>query len=165
MFVSRWRCPVVTCRKSVGLRDGTFFVKCRLTLRQWIVLVGTPVSCEWCCSGGRPLWHTPSNKSCKTFCLPWAYAGKGIHRSGRWPQDHQSLEVHPYSVVASYRCPWSVGMPVLHSSDLLGPEVWVFGMVDTSQSPALGVMVTVPDRSAQTLLPIMQRHLRSGTKV
>ena len=41
----------------------------------------------------------------------------------------------------------------------------MFGMVDTSQSPALGVMVTVPDRSAQTLLPIMQRHLRSGTKV
>ena len=38
-------------------------------------------------------------------------------------------------------------------------------MVDTSQSPALVVMVTVPDRSAQTLLPIMQRHLRSGTKV
>ena len=41
-------------------------------------------------------------------------------------------------------------------------EIWVFGMVDTSQLPPLGVMVTVPDRSAQTLLPIMQWHLRSG---
>ena len=41
----------------------------------------------------------------------------------------------------------------------------MFGMVDTSQSLAPGVMVTVPDRSAQTLLPIMQRHLRSGTIV
>ena len=36
-------------------------------------------------------------------------------------------------------------------------------MVDTSQSPALGVMVTVPDRTARTLLPVMQRHLRNGT--
>ena len=44
-------------------------------------------------------------------------------------------------------------------------EVWVFGMVDTSQSPALGVMKIVPDRSAATLLPIMQQHLRSGTTV
>ena len=41
----------------------------------------------------------------------------------------------------------------------------MFGMVDTSQSPALGVMVMVPDRSAQTLPPIMQRHLRSETTV
>ncbi|ETW92248.1 MAG: hypothetical protein ETSY1_44485 [Candidatus Entotheonella factor] len=38
-------------------------------------------------------------------------------------------------------------------------------MVDTSQSPALGVMTIVPDRSAATLLPIMQQHLRSGTTV
>ena len=42
-------------------------------------------------------------------------------------------------------------------------EFWVFGMVE---SLALGLMVTVPDRSAPTLLPIyMQRHLRSGTIV
>ena len=41
----------------------------------------------------------------------------------------------------------------------------MFGMVGTSQSPALGVMVTVQDRSAQTLLPIMQQHLRPGTIV
>ena len=46
-----------------------------------------------------------------------------------------------------------------------GSEVWVFGMVDTSQSPALGVMKIVADRSAATLLPIMQQHLRSGTTV
>ena len=42
---------------------------------------------------------------------------------------------------------------------------WVFGMCDISQSPALGVMRIVPDRSARTLLPIMQQHLRSGTTV
>ena len=41
----------------------------------------------------------------------------------------------------------------------------MFGMVDTSQSPALGVMMTVPDRSAQSLLPIMQGHLRTSTIV
>ena len=44
-------------------------------------------------------------------------------------------------------------------------EQWVFGMVDTSQSPALGVMVMVPCRNAATLLPIIQQHVRPGTVV
>ena len=44
-------------------------------------------------------------------------------------------------------------------------EVWVFGMVDTSQSPALGVMNILADRSVATLLPIMQQHLHGGTTV
>lgn len=42
---------------------------------------------------------------------------------------------------------------------------WVFGMVDTSVTPALGVMRVVPNRSAATLLPVLQQHLRPGTTV
>ena len=33
-------------------------------------------------------------------------------------------------------------------------QVWVFGICDTSHTPARGVMRIVPDRSAATLLPI-----------
>lgn len=39
-----------------------------------------------------------------------------------------------------------------------------FGMCDTSQTPALGVMRVVPDRSAVTLLPVIQ-HVRTGSTV
>ena len=42
-------------------------------------------------------------------------------------------------------------------------EIWVFGMVDTSHTPALGYMEIVPDRSAATLLPIIQAHINPGT--
>ena len=42
-------------------------------------------------------------------------------------------------------------------------EQWVFGMVDTSQSPAQGVMCMVANRDAATLLPIIQQHVRPGT--
>ena len=38
-------------------------------------------------------------------------------------------------------------------------------MVDTSQTPALGVMATVPRRDAATLLPIIERHVRPGSVV
>ena len=42
-------------------------------------------------------------------------------------------------------------------------EIWVFGMVDVSHSPALGYMQIVPKRDAVTLLPIIQQHVAPGT--
>ena len=38
-------------------------------------------------------------------------------------------------------------------------------MVDTSHEPALGYMRIVPDRTAATLLPIIQQHVANGTIV
>lgn len=38
-------------------------------------------------------------------------------------------------------------------------------MVDTSYSPALGYMEIVPDRTAATLLPIIQAHTATGTTI
>jgi len=38
-------------------------------------------------------------------------------------------------------------------------------MVDTSVTQALGVVRAVPDRSAATLLPIIQQHIATGTIV
>ena len=43
--------------------------------------------------------------------------------------------------------------------------MWVFGMCNVSQTPGLGVMCIVPNRTVTTLLAVMQRHLRSGTIV
>ena len=43
--------------------------------------------------------------------------------------------------------------------------MWVFGMVDTSHQPAISYMEVVPDRTAATLLPNIQRHILSGTIV
>ena len=41
----------------------------------------------------------------------------------------------------------------------------MFGMVDTSQSPALGYMQIVDRRDAATLLPIINDHVAPGTIV
>lgn len=38
-------------------------------------------------------------------------------------------------------------------------------MCNTSQAPAHGVMRVVPSRSAATLLPIIQQHVRAGNTV
>ena len=39
----------------------------------------------------------------------------------------------------------------------------MFGLADTSQSPATGYVQIVPDRTAATLLPIIQAHVLPGT--
>jgi len=39
----------------------------------------------------------------------------------------------------------------------------VFGLVDTSHTPALGFMQVVQQRNAATLLPIIQAHVVPGT--
>ena len=43
--------------------------------------------------------------------------------------------------------------------------MWVFGLVDTSHTPALGYMEVVTTRDANTLLPIIQAHIAPGTIV
>ena len=42
-------------------------------------------------------------------------------------------------------------------------EVWVFGLVDTSHTPALCYKEVVAQRDAATLLPIIQAHVAPGT--
>ncbi|KAG0426895.1 hypothetical protein DMUE_5937, partial [Dictyocoela muelleri] len=42
-------------------------------------------------------------------------------------------------------------------------QVWVFGIVDTSRSPLIGHMEVVENRSAEVLLPIIQRVCKLGT--
>ena len=54
-------------------------------------------------------------------------------------------------------------LPQYHRGRATGNEVWVFGMVDTSSSPALGYMEVVSRRDAATLLPIIQAHTQAGT--
>ena len=43
--------------------------------------------------------------------------------------------------------------------------MWVFGLVDTSHTPAVGVMQVVAQRDAATLLPFIQQFTKPGTEV
>ena len=39
----RWRCPDTACRKSLSLREGSFFSLSKLDLQQWLILL------QWWC--------------------------------------------------------------------------------------------------------------------
>ena len=52
-----------------------------------------------------------------------------------------------------------------HRGRATNHKVWVFGMVDLSQQLALGYIEVVPDRTAATLLPIIQSHTLPNTTI
>ena len=39
----RWRCPDTSCRKSLSIREGSFFAQSKLELWQWLVMLNW-----WC---------------------------------------------------------------------------------------------------------------------
>ena len=154
----RWRCPDSTCKKSVSLRSRTFFDQSRLQLRQWIVLMywwarQYPVSDAAEEAEVDEKTAIQIYQYCRDICSwrllnhdsPLMLGGPGVV-----VQIDESLFRHK---------------PKHHRGRATRNEVWVFGMCDTSSSPALGIMCIVPDRTAQTLLPIICRHLRSGSIV
>ena len=154
----RWRCPDSTCKKSVSLRSGTFFDQSRLQLRQWIVLMywwarQYPVSDAAEEAEVDEKTAIQIYQYCRDICSwrllnhdsPLMLGGPGVV-----VQIDESLFRHK---------------PKNHRGRATTNEVWVFGMCDTSSSPALGIMCIVPDRTSQTLLPIICRHLRSGSIV
>ena len=53
--------------------------------------------------------------------------------------------------------------PKNHRGRVTQNEVWVFGLVDTSHTPALVYMQVVPQRDAAILLPNVQAHSLPGT--
>ena len=154
----RWRCPVSSCKKSVGLRAGTFFEQSRLSLKQWIVLMywwarQYPVSDAAQEAEVDEKTAIQIYQYCRDICswrllnrdAPLMLGGQGVV-----VQIDESLFRHK---------------PKYHRGRAPRNEVWVFGMCDISQSPALGVMCIVPNRTHSTLLPILQQHLRPGTIV
>ena len=53
--------------------------------------------------------------------------------------------------------------PQNHRGLPISQEMWVFGLADTSHTPAVGYMQVVNSRSAATLLPLIQVHVAPGT--
>ena len=50
-----------------------------------------------------------------------------------------------------------------HRGRVASEQIWVFGIVDTSYTPARGVMIVVPNRRAETLKPLITRYVRPGS--
>ena len=144
-----FRCP--SCKRVKSLRAGSFFDKSRLSLQKWIVLLywwvrEYPVTdaAEEAQVGRDTAINVYQwlREVCSTRLLSIDIKLGG---QGKVVQIDESLFRHKVKY---------------HRGQ---SEVWVFGMVDTSKQPAMGYMVVVPNRTAITLLPIIEQHVHPGT--
>ena len=147
LLLIRWRC--LHCRKCISIREGSFFVKSKLTLQKWLILMYWWVR-EYAVGDASEEAKVTANSAVQVYqCMrdncstklkqhPIKLGGPGVA-----VQIDESLYRHK---------------PKNHRGRGTQNEVWVFGLVDTSHMPALGYMQIVPQRDAATLLPIVQAH-------
>ena len=74
---------------------------------------------------------------------------------------NRCFDINPIIVSKIYRIIISA-LDTNHRGRATTNEVWVFGLVDTSHTPALHYMEVVAQRDAATLLPIIQAHVAPG---
>lgn len=155
----RWRCNNIGCEKygtTTSVRAGSFFEKHRFSMVDILTAIY-----YWC--NKEPVTRTEAylNQTRKTVSAVY---------------DHCRLVVNSFLA----NNPILLGGPGVicqidesafthkckaHRGRAPEKTVWVFGIVDTSFKPARGYMEIVPDRSRETLLPIIGRICRPGTEI
>ena len=174
-FLWRWRCP--QCHKGTAIREGSFFAKSRLPLQKWLILLywwatQYPILDAW---QEAQVAERTAIQVYQWFCdvcstqllqTPIKLGGPGVV-----VQIDESLYCHKpkarniwHTRSFSFTCTEHSFLLLQHHRGTAPRyEIWVFRMVDTSQTPALGYMQIVPDCTAATLLPIIQSHVQPGT--
>jgi hypothetical protein len=148
-----WRCP--NCRSRKSIRDGSFFSKSHLTLQQWLMLIFFWVDDE------------PVGKASE-HCQVSVFTGINVYQwlrevcSTRLIQDGNP-QLGGNGVVVEIDESCFRHKPKYRRGRPPTQNIWVFGMVDTSRTPALGFMQIVPNRTRATLLPIIQANTLPGT--
>jgi transposase-like protein len=155
----RWKCMNKMCtnyKTTLSIRKGSPFEGVKSDLRKIlhsIYLWSIETSLKQACilTGLAPSTMVPLYRSLRNFCKkhfeenPIRLGGPGIIC-----QVDESLFSHK---------------PKQHRGRASEEEKWVFGIVDTSFTPARGYMEYVERRNTETLLPIIERICLPGTIV
>ncbi|KAG9467405.1 hypothetical protein GDO78_015019 [Eleutherodactylus coqui] len=152
-----WKCINKNCASSwVSLRKGSFFEKSHISLKKWL-----HVSYLWCAETSEKQAAQLTGISERTIVDVYNYFCEVCSVYFRTSPVLLGGPGHYVHVDESYFSP----KIKCHRGRAPDHEIWVFGIVDTSTTPAVGYMEVVPDRSIETLLPIIRRVVRPGSTV
>ena len=145
-----WRCKRKGCKTIVSVRDGSFFKKSKLPMSKLlhcIYLWALETSIVSATAQLAVDFYNFLREVCSTALIrnPVQLGGPG-----RIVQIDESLFAHK---------------PKYHRGRAPQSEIWVFGMADCTSNPTVGFMQIVDRRNAETLLPIIQRHILPGSIV
>ncbi|XP_071965519.1 uncharacterized protein [Antedon mediterranea] len=147
-----WRCH--RCRRTIAMRTGTFLAGQKIAMDDWLNLV----------------YYWATETSVKHAIVHTGLKPKVVIQQYRFLRDicSQKLLQTP-TLLGGPGVVVQIDESCFSHSRKNGRgraperEMWVFGLVDTTTKPARGYLQFVEDRSAATLLPIIEDKTRPGT--
>ena len=152
-----WRCQTKGCVKykyTTTIRTGSFFANSNLSLQTWIHALYL-----WSERIGEKQASRQAGVSEKTMIDCYSFFREVC---SRYLQANPIQLGGPGTVVEVDESCFS-HKPKHHRGRGPHTTMWVFGMVDTSTSPAVGYMEIVDARDAATLLPIISTVVQPGS--
>ena len=152
-----WQCVNTRCIAKdtfISIRSGSFFARSRGTLPKWLHAIY--------------LWsqETSVKNSCDTLGLSRPTViqmFQSMRNICSTKLEQEPIQLGGPGIIVQIDESLFRHKPKYHRGRPPRSEQWVFGMVDTSTSPATGYMELVEKRDAATLLPIINRIVRPGS--
>ena len=153
----RWVCSEKECtryKQTVSIRKDTIFFNSKINLQKWVQLIYC-----WCFEFSEAATVNLTNisrRSIQDIFASFRMACSQYFKDFPVQLGGPGVVVQIDESCFSHKVKFHRGR---------GPSepLWVFGIVDTSVSPAIGYMEIVPKRDAATLLPIIERIVRPGS--
>lgn len=153
-----WRCMNKECNRYksyLSLRFGSFFAKSKISLQCWL-----HVMYLWCNGVLQGQAANLTGISERTMVDIYNFFREVCVM---YFQQHP-IQLGGDGVICQIDESQFQSKPKHHRGrQLHADDVWVFGIVDISHTPAVGYMEIVARRDANTLLPIVQRVCHPGT--
>jgi hypothetical protein len=142
------------CKRLKSIRSGTILEKSKITAREFLLFLY-----HWCNESSINQLSTYTGIS-RSTCVEYADILRDIVS---WKFENEDNKLggpgHIVQVDESviYKAKYNRG----HA--LFEPTKWVFGIYDITTS--LGAVFFVPDRSSESLLPLIQAHIEPGSEI
>ena len=154
-----WKCQDKDCAKykhKTSIRKKSFFFNSKLTLQKWVEAIF-----YWCDEIGETSASQLLNVSLKTMVDLYSFFREVCTK--HFETNPVQLGGPGITLQVDGSC--FSHKPKHHRGRTPHSQIWVFGIVDTSTTPAIGYMEIVERRDAGTLLPIIEKVVRQGSTV
>ena len=149
-----WRCPNAGCNAKLSVRTGSCFTGSRLSLQTIFLIIW-----KWCIELSLKVVSLETGVSQRIV-------GDFFHLFRTI--SCESLQITPIKL-GGFNHIVEIDESCFRHSAKYGrgrkpeKEIWVFGLIDRNSEPSVSYLEVVEDRSAETLLPIIQAVCLPGT--
>lgn len=142
------------CKRMKSIRMGTFLENSKITATEFLLFLY-----HWCNDASIEQMHTYTGISRQT-CVDYA---NFLREIASWKFENHDAKLGGVGSIVQidesviYRAKYNRG------HGLYEPTKWVFGIYDLNAK--IGAVFFVADRSAETLLALIQEHIEPGTEI